>query len=80
MTAVQTVDVQELFLFVGDLNGHHQKGLGSTNTNRHGAQYLISQLRLVAISWLSAGPMHVVEFLPIGLLMFLTSYWFSTYR
>ena len=25
-----------LFLFVGDLNGHHQEWLGSTTTNRHG--------------------------------------------
>ena len=24
------------FLFVGDLNGHHQDWLGSTTTNRHG--------------------------------------------
>ena len=24
------------FLFVGDLNGHHQEWLGSTTTNRHG--------------------------------------------
>ena len=25
-----------LFLFVGDLNGHHQEWLGSTTTNSHG--------------------------------------------
>ena len=24
------------FLFVGDLNGHHQEWLGPTTTNRHG--------------------------------------------
>ena len=24
------------FLFVGELNGHHQEWLGSTTTNRHG--------------------------------------------
>ena len=24
------------FLFVGDLNGHHQEWLGSTTANRHG--------------------------------------------
>ena len=35
MAAVQTDDVCASFLFVGDLNGHHQKWLGSTTTNRH---------------------------------------------
>ena len=53
MDALQAVDVSASFLFVGDLNGHHQEWLGSTTTNRHG----------VAISWLSAQPMHVVEHL-----------------
>ena len=28
--------VRASFLFVGDLNGHHQEWLGSTTTNRHG--------------------------------------------
>ena len=36
MAAVQAVDARALFLFVGDLNGHHQEWLGSTATNRHG--------------------------------------------
>ena len=36
MDAVQVEDVPASFLFVGDLNGHHQEGLGSTTTNRHG--------------------------------------------
>ena len=36
MAAVQAEDVRASFLFVGDLNGHHQEWLGSTNTNRHG--------------------------------------------
>ena len=36
MTAVQAEDVRESFVFVGDLNGHHQEWLGSTTTNRHG--------------------------------------------
>ena len=36
MDAVQAEDVPASFLFVGDLNGHHQEGLGSTTTNRHG--------------------------------------------
>ena len=36
--AVQAEDVSAPFLFVGDLNGHHQEWLGSTTTNlnRHG--------------------------------------------
>ena len=29
-------DVRASFLYVGDLNGHHQEWLGSTITNRHG--------------------------------------------
>ena len=36
MVAVQAEDVRASFLFVGDLNGHHQEWLGSTTTNRHG--------------------------------------------
>ena len=34
--ALQTEDIRTSFLFVGDLNGHHQEWLGSTTTNRHG--------------------------------------------
>ena len=36
MAVVQADDVRPSFLFVGDLNGHHQEWLGSTTTNRHG--------------------------------------------
>ena len=36
MAAVQAADVRASFLFVGDLNGHHQEWLGSTTPNRHG--------------------------------------------
>ena len=36
MAAVQAEDVCASFLFVGDLNIHHQEWLGSTTTNRHG--------------------------------------------
>ena len=36
MAAVQAEDVHASFLFVGDLNGHHQDWLGSTTTNHHG--------------------------------------------
>ena len=61
MAAVQADHVRASFLFVGDLNGHHQELLGSTTTNRHGvAAVMESQLSPVAISWLSAQPMHVV--------------------
>ena len=34
--AVQAEDVHVSFLFVGDLNGHHQEWLGSKTTNRYG--------------------------------------------
>ena len=40
MAAVQAADVRASFLFVGDLNGHHQEWLGSTTTNRHGVAAL----------------------------------------
>ena len=33
---MQAEDVRVSFLFVGDLNGHHQEWVGSTTTNRHG--------------------------------------------
>ena len=36
MAAVQGENVCASFLFVGDLNGHHQEWLGSTTTNGHG--------------------------------------------
>ena len=36
MAAVQAEDTCASFLFVVDLNGHHQEWLGSTTTNRHG--------------------------------------------
>ena len=36
MAAVQAEDVRASFLFVGDLNDHHQEWLGSKTTNRHG--------------------------------------------
>ena len=58
MAAVQAEDVRASFLFVGDLNGHHQERLDSTTTNRHG---VTSKQSLVPISWLSTQTMHVVE-------------------
>ena len=36
MVAVQAEDVCASFLFVDNMNGHHQEWLGSTTTNRHG--------------------------------------------
>ena len=36
MAAVQAEDVHASFLLVGDLNGNHQKWLGSATTNHHG--------------------------------------------
>ena len=36
MAAVQDEDLRASFLFVGDLNGHHQEWLGFTMTNSHG--------------------------------------------
>ena len=63
MAAVQDEDVRASFLFVGDLNGHHQEWLGSMTTNRHGVAAFDFATALVVISWLLAQPMHVVEHL-----------------
>ena len=57
MAAVQAEDVRALFLFVGDLNGHHQKWLGSTMTNIHG----VSAFDFATVSGydqLVVGPTH----------------------
>ena len=64
MAAVQAEDVRASFLFVGDLNGHHQEWLGSIRPQTViELRPLTSQQYLVAISWLSAQPLHVVEHL-----------------
>ena len=36
MAALKAEDVSASFLFVDDLNGHHQEWLGSMTTNRYG--------------------------------------------
>ena len=38
MAAVKAKDVRASFLFMGDLNGHHQEWLGSSMTNSHGIE------------------------------------------
>ena len=63
MAAVQAEDVSASFLFVCDLIVHHQECLGSTTTNRHGVAAFDFATDPVAISWLSAQPMHEVEHL-----------------
>ena len=63
MAAVQAEDVRASFLFVGDLNGHHQEWLGSTTQTIMELQSLTSQQYPVDISWLSAQSMFVVEHL-----------------
>ena len=63
MAAVQAEAVRASFLFVGDLNGHHQEWSGSTTTNRHDFADIDLAMCLVATSWLSALPMLVVEHL-----------------
>ena len=40
MAAMQIEDIRASFVFVGDLNGHHQEWLGSTTTDRHGVAAL----------------------------------------
>ena len=60
IASVQTGDILASFLFVGDVNGHHQEWLGSTSTNGHGVAAFELAMSPVVISWLSAQPMHVV--------------------
>ena len=50
IAAVQAADARASFLFVCDLNGHHQEWLGSTNTNRHGVAVSILPLYQVVIN------------------------------
>ena len=44
-------DVYASFLFIGDLNDHHQECMCSTTTNRHSVAALILELHPVVISW-----------------------------
>ena len=57
LTAMQAADALASFLFAGDLNGHHQKWLGSTATNPHG----VSAIEFATVSGcdqLVIGPTH----------------------
>ena len=57
MAAVKAEDVLASFLFVSDLNGHHQEWLGPTTTNRHG----VAAIDIATVSgWdqLVVGPTH----------------------
>ena len=55
--AVQAADACTSFLFVGDLNGHHQECLGSTTTNRHGIT-AIDFATVSSCDQLVIGPTH----------------------
>ena len=62
MAAVQAEGVRASLVFEADFTCHHQKWLSSIQLLIvMVSQPLNSQLRLVAISWLSARPMVVVE-------------------
>ena len=63
MAAVQAEDVRASFLFVSDLNGHHQEWLGSTTTNRHGVAAFDFATVSGCDQLVVAQPMHVVEHL-----------------
>ena len=54
MAAVQAEDVRASFLFVGDLNGHHQKWLGSATTNSH----VVAAATVSGCDQLVVGPTH----------------------
>ena len=57
MAAVQAEDVRASFLFVGDLNGHHQEWLGSTTTNSHGV-VAFDFATVSGCDWLIVGTTH----------------------
>ena len=63
MAAVQAEDVRASFLFVGDLNGHHQEWLGSATPNRHGVAAFDFATVSGCDQLVVARPMHVVEHL-----------------
>ena len=57
MAAVQAEDVGASFLFVGDLNGHHQEWLGSTTTNCQGVPAFVFTT-VSGCDQLVVGPTH----------------------
>ena len=63
MAAMQTEDIHASFLFVGDLNGYQQEWLGSSPRTVMEFQLLTLQLSPVAISWLLAQPMNMMEYM-----------------
>ena len=57
MAAVQAEGVRASFMFVDDLDGHHQEWLGSTTTNSHG----VTAFKFTTVSVcdrLVVGPTH----------------------
>ena len=61
IASVQAQDFRASFLFVGDLNGHHQEWFGSTTANRHGVAAFDFATVSGCDQLVSAQPMHVVE-------------------
>ena len=57
MASVHVEDVRAFFLFVGDLNGHHQEWFGSTTTNRHGVA-AFDFATVLGCDQLIVGPTH----------------------
>ena len=57
MAAVKVEDVSASFLFVGDLNGHHQEWLGSSSTNSHGVAAFVFAT-VPGCDQLVVGPTH----------------------
>ena len=57
MAAVQAEVVRASFLFVGDLNGHHQEWSGSTTKNRHGV-VVFDFATVSGCDQLAVGPTH----------------------
>ena len=71
MVAAQAEDVRPSFLFLGDLNGHHQEWLGSATKNCHGVAAFDSET-VSGCDELVVGPTHARG----GTLDLLTKYGF----
>ena len=73
MAAMQAEDVRALFLFVGNLIGHHQEWLGSATTNSHGAA-AFDFATVSGCDQLVVGPIHarggILDLLRIFLTLF----------
>lgn len=58
MASIQSVDVKASFIFVGDLNGHHQEWLGSISPTNSNGLAALDYSNLSGCEHLIHGPTH----------------------